>query len=318
MLEVKNLNIKFKRDKGEPLHAIRNISFSLNQSEILGVVGESGCGKSLTNLALMGLLPPNAIVEADSIKIDGHEVLNFKEKDWNKVRGKTISMIFQDPMSALNPCFTVEDQMIESIMFHDGLTKKQAISRALDLLNDVGIPAPEQRLKSYVHQLSGGMAQRIMIAMSCICSPKILIADEPTTALDVTIQKQILKLIVDLKDKYKMGVILVTHDMGVVSEFSDRTQVMYAGEIVETGTTGQILSTPKHPYTSGLIQSIPGKSKTQHKGKLPSIKGIVPSLIDRPKGCQFAPRCDFASEVCNESPQFNGQFQCHSPIGGIQ
>lgn len=301
LLEVNNLNIYFKTDdKNKNVHAVRNFSFSLKEGEILGVVGESGSGKSITNLALMGILPDTAIVTADRLKFDNLNLLNLTEKEWTGVRGREISMIFQDPMTALNPFLTVEYQLVETILAHKDMSKSAAFEYAIKLLSDVGITSPKDRLKAYPFELSGGMAQRVMIAMAISSNPKILIADEPTTALDVTIQKQILNLIRDLQQKNNMSVILVTHDLGIVAEYSDRIQVMYAGEMVEAGTTHKTINNPLHPYTRGLLNSRPDSSKLSAKSKLPSISGIVPQFSNRPTGCQFNPRCIFKTEECEK------------------
>jgi oligopeptide/dipeptide ABC transporter ATP-binding protein len=299
LLEVNNLNIYFKTDdKNINVHAVRNFNFTVKKGEMLGVVGESGSGKSITNLALLGILPDTAIVTADRLKFDGINLLTLSEKDWVHVRGGEIAMIFQDPMSALNPFLTVEYQLIETILAHENISKEKAYDRSLELLEKVGITSPKDRMKAYPFELSGGMAQRVMIAMAISSNPKLLIADEPTTALDVTIQKQILNLLKELQIKNNMAVILVTHDLGIVAEYSDRIQVMYAGEMVESGTTHQIINNPLHPYTRGLLNSRPNSSKIKPKEKLPSIAGIVPQFSNRPSGCQFHPRCHFKSEEC--------------------
>jgi dipeptide transport system ATP-binding protein len=326
MLNVKNLNIHFKSDRSkEPIHAVRHLSFSLKQGEMLGVVGESGSGKSITNLALLGLLPDSAIIAADEASFDGKSLLNLKEKDWPKIRGKEIAMIFQDPMTALNPFLSIEFQLVETIRTHLKLSKKEAVEKSLDLLNLVGIRNPKDRLKSYPFELSGGMAQRVMIAMAISTDPKLLIADEPTTALDVTIQRQILDLIKMLQEKNNMSVILVTHDLGVVSEYSERLQVMYAGEIVETGSTRDLITHPYHPYTHALLGSRPGALiadvRRVPKTPLPSIQGIVPAFNQRPLGCQFHPRCQFATHECEQAPialekimPSEREFRCIHPL----
>jgi len=303
LLEVQNLNIFFKSDKNpEPIHAVRDLSFSLKQGEMLGVVGESGSGKSITNLALMGILGDNSIVKADKLHFNNRDLLTLKEQEWQKVRGGEISMIFQDPMTALNPFLTVEFQIVETILAHKKISKKEARELAIDLLAQVGITSPTERLKAYPFELSGGMAQRVMIAMAISTGPKLLIADEPTTALDVTIQKQILTLIKSLQEKNNMSVILVTHDLGVVSEFSERVQVMYAGELVETAMTKNLIKHPFHPYSYGLLSSRPGAVVRPAKSVLPSIPGIVPAFHQRPSGCQFHPRCPHVQNDCIPSP----------------
>lgn len=319
LLEVENLNIHFESKKGS-LEAVRNISFSLNRGETLGVVGESGCGKSITNLALMGLLPDTGKVTANKIEFEGKDLLKTKERDWQKIRGKEISMIFQDPMSALNPSFTVGYQLEETLILHEPeLNKEQRKERCLELLKQVGIPAPEKRLTSYAHELSGGMSQRVMIAMAIACRPKLLIADEPTTALDVTIQDQILRLLKELQKEYNMAMIFVTHDLGVVAKVSDKIQVMYAGEIVERATVNDLLKLQKHPYTKGLLNSLPGQKGLKFRSALPSIQGMVPALNQRPNGCQFGPRCSFKQADCEINPKLSEgghAYRCHFPLKG--
>ena len=301
LLEVRNLNIFFKSDKNPaPIHAVRDLSFHLKKGEMLGVVGESGSGKSITNLAMLGILGDNSIVEAKKLHFNGRNLLTLKENEWQKVRGGEISMIFQDPMTALNPFLTVEFQLVETILAHKKMRKSEARELALDLLSQVGITSPAERLKAYPFELSGGMAQRVMIAMAISTGPKLLIADEPTTALDVTIQKQILTLIKSLQEKNNMSVLLVTHDLGVVSEFSERVQVMYAGELVETRKTKSLIKHPFHPYSYGLLAGRPGAVERAAKSALPSIPGIVPAFHQRPTGCQFHPRCPHAQNDCKE------------------
>lgn len=318
LLEVEDLSISFQREYSQ-VSAVRELSFKVNKGETLGVVGESGCGKSITNLALLGLLPPNTILKAKKLSYQGQDLLSLNEKQWRKIRGKEISIIFQDPMSALNPCFNVEFQLTEVLNLHfPNLTKKEKHFRCIELLEHVGIPAPEERLKNFPHQLSGGMAQRIMIAIAIASKPKMIIADEPTTALDVTIQDQILRLLKDLQKEHDMGMILVTHDLGVVSQNSNRIQVMYAGEIVESGLTQDIIHHPTHPYTIGLIKSLPEAQEKAFRSELPHIKGIVPDIAHRPKGCQFAPRCFAAQEKCKESipsleQKTDRRFRCYFP-----
>lgn len=319
LLKVENLNISFQTRKGV-LQAIRNLSFELKQGETLGVVGESGCGKSITNLALMGLLPDTGIVEADQIKFEERDLLNQSEKQWQSFRGSEIAMIFQDPMSALNPSFTVGFQLDETLKVHfPTMSKEDRYKRSIELLNQVGIPAPEDRIKTYAHELSGGMSQRVMIAMAIACNPKLLIADEPTTALDVTIQDQILSLLKDIQKENNMAMILVTHDLGVVAQNADRIQVMYAGEVIETGTAKQVIHESQHPYTKGLIASLPGKSKVGFRQPLPSIEGMVPDLTRRPSGCQFHPRCQYMKDDCiNNEVKLemvsSHEVRCHFPL----
>lgn len=298
LLEVKNLSVSFTTSKGV-VDAVRDVSFNLKPGESLGVVGESGSGKSVTSLALFDLLASNAIIKSGEIYYRGKNIFTFSEKEKTKLRGSEISMIFQDPMTSLNPCFTVEQQIAETLRVHLGLEPKAAKDRVLELLNQVGIPSPESRLKSFPHELSGGMSQRVMIAMAIACQPKILIADEPTTALDVTIQKQILDLLKDLQRKQNMSLILVSHDLGVIARNTDRMLVMYAGEIVEEGNSSELIASPAHPYTEGLLKCLPGLYKNPDENfRLPTIPGIVPNLAERPKGCQLAPRCNRAQDNC--------------------
>ncbi|MBP9679925.1 MAG: ABC transporter ATP-binding protein [Bacteriovorax sp.] len=316
LIEVDKLNIFFQSDKNpKPIHAVRDLSFTLKQGEMLGVVGESGSGKSITNLALMGILGENSKVQAHLCQFNNRDLLNLSESQWQEIRGKEISMIFQDPMTALNPFLTVEFQIVETILAHTRLTKKVAREKAIDLLSLVGIPSPKERMKAYPFELSGGMAQRVMIAMAISTSPKLLIADEPTTALDVTIQKQILMLLKSLQEKNNMSIILVTHDLGVVSEYSDRVQVMYAGEIIESGDTKSLISHPHHPYTKGLLASRPGALIREAKSKLPSISGIVPAFHQRPSGCQFHPRCPIIQDNCSKmSIALENNVRCLYPL----
>ena len=292
--------VTFMGTKKGVVTAVRNISFELQKGETLGVVGESGCGKSITNMAIMGLLPPEAIVQADELSFNGKDLRKLSDKEWQLMRGDHLGIIFQDPMSALNPCFNVMYQLGEVIKkVNPGISQERMITNALQLLEQVGIPDPKKRLKNYPHELSGGMAQRIMIAMAIAGKPEMLIADEPTTALDVTIQLQILKLLKDLQKQNNMAILFVTHDLAVVSQVSDKIQVLYAGEIVEQGRTTEIISNPSHPYTQGLLKSLPSQ-ETSDKD-LYSIDGMVPSLFNRPIGCQFAPRCEYVKDICEKS-----------------
>ncbi len=315
LLDVQNLTITFDTKYG-PLTAVRDLSFSLKMGETLGVVGESGCGKSITNLAIMGLLPTQAKISATRLAFEGNDLVSMSERQWQRLRGKDIAMIFQDPMSALNPCYTVGHQLVETLLVHRDFSKKEAWSESLNLMEQVGIPAPSERLKAYPHELSGGMAQRVMIAMAISSNPKLLIADEPTTALDVTIQDQILRLLKDLQEKRQMSLMLVTHDLGVVAQNTDRIQVMYAGEVVESGLTQEVIHHPTHPYTSGLLAGHPtAEVSTKGKARLPSIPGMVPDLRHRPQGCQFHPRCSYAQDKCRrEMPSDAGPTRCFYPL----
>lgn len=317
LLSVKNLSIEFETLRGR-LRAVDNISFHLKASETLGIVGESGCGKSLTSLAIMGLLPPNAIVTADTLTFKGIDLLTANDKTLRQIRGGQVSMIFQDPMTSLNPSFTVAFQMDEILRVHNMGKKPDRIKRILELLGLVGIPVPEACLKRYPHELSGGMTQRVMIAMAMACRPQLLIADEPTTALDMTIQAQILALLQELQREHKMGLMLISHDIGVVAEMADRIQVMYAGQIIESSSAKKILHHPTHPYTYGLLKALPSlhEETSDHRQRLNSIAGIVPDLIHRPLGCQFHPRCEFVQDKCQrESPKnLKTQAKCFYPL----
>ena len=298
LLEVRDLSVEFETLRG-PLKAIDRVSFDVAPGETLCLVGESGCGKSITSLALMGLLPSNGKIPSGEIIFDGKSLLGLPERERRKLRGADVAMIFQDPMSSLNPCYTVGEQILETIQAHEGGTRGSRRDRALELLRQVGIPAPEERLNAYPHQLSGGMSQRVMIAMAIACRPKLLIADEPTTALDVTIQAQILDLLRNLQKDRGMSLILITHDLGVVAEMADRVVVMYAGQIVETGNAREVIENPRHPYTRSLLNSLPASHYAlEHRAKLPSIPGLVPDLTRRPPGCQLSPRCALVDEGC--------------------
>lgn len=304
LLQVENLVTKFKTADGK-LSAVRGVSFSVDRKETLCIVGESGCGKSITSLTVMGLLPSNGEVAEGSIKFEGIELTTLKREELRKLRGNKMSMIFQEPMTALNPVFTVGYQLREPLMIHKGLSKGEAHKEGIELLKQVGIPYPEKRMKQYPHELSGGMRQRVMIAIALACKPSLLIADEPTTALDVTIQAQILDLINDLKDQLGMGVIMVTHDMGVVAEVADRVMVMYAGEKVEEADVETIFNNPQHPYTRGLLKSVPNVDDKEHV--LDPIPGTLPSMNEQIDGCRFHPRCEFATDKCRsiEPKTFN-------------
>ena len=308
LLEVQNLSIHFSTEEGM-IRAVENASFEIYPGEILGLVGESGCGKSVTGLSLLRLIPipPGRIVTGE-ILFDGRNLLNVEEKEMEKVRGNDISMIFQEPMTSLNPVFTIGDQIMEAIILHQGLDKTEARKRAVEMLDRVKIPSPEKRIDSYPHQLSGGMRQRAMIAMALSCQPKLLIADEPTTALDVTIQAQVLQLLKEIQREMGMSVMLITHDLGVVAEIADRVAVMYAGRIFEYGPIEAIFGKMRNPYTRGLMHSIPQLG--EKKNRLNAIAGQVPDPMDLPVGCKFHPRCDLMIEDCKkEEPalfQVNG------------
>ncbi|MFM2482265.1 dipeptide ABC transporter ATP-binding protein [Celerinatantimonas sp. YJH-8] len=317
LLEVKNLCVEFG-DEDRPFRAVDGVTYSVNKGEVVGIVGESGSGKSVSSLSIMGLIDYPGRVSADELELDGQQVLKMSADKRRKITGSDISMIFQDPMTSLNPCYTVGFQIMEAFKIHFGKSSKKALrQRATELLRQVGIPAPESRLKAYPHQLSGGMSQRVMIAMAIACDPKLLIADEPTTALDVTIQAQIVDLLLDLQKQKNMGLVLITHDLALVSEAADRVIVMYAGQIVETGPASEIFRTPHHPYTQALLASLPESS--QGARRLKALPGVVPGAFDRPKGCLLNPRCPYATEICREQqPQLRGeegrQVKCFRPL----
>ncbi|MGR6898820.1 ABC transporter ATP-binding protein [Rummeliibacillus sp. TYF-LIM-RU47] len=302
LLQVKGLETTFFTEDGA-IPAVDNIDFSLREGEILGIVGESGCGKSVTSLSIMGLVPsPPGKVTNGEILLEGTDLAKFSDKEMRKIRGKEVAMIFQEPMTSLNPLFTIGNQLTEAILIHNKKwSKKKAEERAIEMMKLVGLPRSEELLKEYPHQLSGGMRQRVMIAMALVCDPKILIADEPTTALDVTIQAQILQLMRDLNKRLNTAVMLITHDLGVVAETCERVVVMYSGQIVEEGPVDLIFKDPQHPYTKGLIQSVP--DMRFKKDRLYSIRGNVPKPGSIKQGCRFAARCEWAHERClQENP----------------
>lgn len=302
LLSVDRLGIEFDTDEGV-VRAVDELSFTVAAGETLGIVGESGCGKSVTALAIMRLLPqPMGRIASGSIQFQGEDLARLPITRMEKIRGARIGMVFQEPMTALNPVKTIGKQLIESLLLHTDLKVDQAIRRAIEMLDHVGIPSPDIRIGEYPHQLSGGMRQRVVIAMALICRPALLIADEPTTALDVTIQAQILELIKDLQQEMGMSVILITHDLGVIAETSDNVAVMYAGRMAESGTVYDIFDDPRHPYTHGLLDSIP-RLDHPSKTKLTTIEGMVPGLLDLPKGCRFENRCPYRMERCvSQSP----------------
>ena len=303
VLEVENLRTHFFTAAGV-VHAVDGVSYSVASGETLGVVGESGCGKSVSALSILRLVadPPGRIVDG-AIRFEGSNLLDLTEPEMEEIRGNDISMIFQEPMTSLNPLLTVGRQISEAIALHRGLSRRNTMHEAVEMLRRVHIPEPERRLHAYPHQLSGGMRQRVMIAMAISCDPKVLIADEPTTALDVTIQAQILDLMRELQDRLGTAIILITHDMGVVAENADRVVVMYAGRKVEEASVEELFERPVHPYTKGLLGSIPNLETAAHtkarRARLTEIKGMVPSLADLPEGCSFAPRCAFATGECH-------------------
>ncbi|MCD7036391.1 ABC transporter ATP-binding protein [Metabacillus sp. GX 13764] len=301
VLAAENLNIAFSEGRRE-IPVVSGVSFHLREGEILGIVGESGCGKSVTSLALMGLLPKRTARISGSIRFQGEELTEYSESSWRKIRGNEISMIFQEPMTSLNPLFKVGDQLEEALRVHTKKSRKQAKEQALRMLAAVGLPRPEELLREYPHQLSGGMRQRVMIAMAMMLNPEILIADEPTTALDVTIQAQILALMKEINEKMNTSILMITHDLGVVAQTCHRVMVMYAGEIVEEGSVKEVFQSPKHPYTIGLLKSIPNTA--EKKARLYSIPGQVPKPGSIKEGCRFAARCEHAFDRCaKESPE---------------
>ena len=316
LLDVKELSVHFG-DKNTPFKAVDRISYQVAQGEVLGIVGESGSGKSVSSLAIMGLIDHSGRVSAESLQFENTDLLTLESKAKRQLIGADIAMIFQDPMTSLNPAYTVGFQIMEALKTHEGGTKKARKDRTLELLRLVGIPDPESRIDVYPHQLSGGMSQRVMIAMAIACRPKLLIADEPTTALDVTIQAQIMELLLELQKKECMSLILITHDLALVAEAADRIIVMYAGQIVEEGTAKDIFREPKHPYTQALLRSLP--EFAEGKSRLESLQGVVPGKYDRPIGCLLNPRCPYATEYCRQvEPQLHHigsrKVKCHTPL----
>ncbi|HVY99513.1 MAG TPA: oligopeptide/dipeptide ABC transporter ATP-binding protein [Dongiaceae bacterium] len=316
LLEIRNLSVEFQTHRG-PFRAVDGLDLTLEKGELLGVVGESGSGKSVAMLAVMGLIAYPGRVKADHMTFDGTDLLKLPPNARRKITGKDIAMIFQEPMTSLNPCFTIGFQIMEALAVHEGGTRRQRKERTVELLRQVGIPAPETRISSFPHQLSGGMNQRAMIAMAIACNPRLLIADEPTTALDVTIQAQILDLLVDLQKSRGMAMVLITHDMGVVAETAERVSVMYASQQVEMQPAATLFEAPRHPYTAALLEALPERSIG--KRRLATIPGMVPGIADRPTGCVFNPRCTFATDKCRAEPPALAEFKgararCHYPL----
>jgi peptide/nickel transport system ATP-binding protein len=313
ILEVKNLCTSFFTEEGE-VKAVNGVSFSVPSGRTLGIVGESGSGKSITSLSILRLIQSPGKIKSGKILFDGKDLLQLSEKDMRKIRGNEISMIFQEPMTSLNPVFTIGEQISEVYQIHRNLSKREAKEKSIEMLKLVGIPSPEKRIDQYPHELSGGMRQRVMIAMALACNPKLLIADEPTTALDVTIQAQILRLIKELQEKLHMSVIFITHDLGVVAETCDYVAVMYCGKVVEFADVKTLFKNPQHPYTVGLLNSLPRHDIDQEE--LIAIKGNVPSPFEMPNGCAFVPRCPHASAICHtKEPELvahleNNEIRC--------
>ena len=316
LLDVKELSVHFGDEKA-PFKAVDRISYQVNQGEVLGIVGESGSGKSVSSLAVMGLIDFPGRVSAQGLAFEGKDLLSLAPKEKQELIGADIAMIFQDPMTSLNPAYTVGFQIMEAIKAHQSGSKKERRERTLELLRLVGIPDPESRIDVYPHQLSGGMSQRVMIAMAIACKPRLLIADEPTTALDVTIQAQIVDLLLELQQKECMSLILITHDLALVAEAAHRIIVMYAGQVVEEGQAEDIFREPKHPYTQALLRSLP--EFAEGKSRLQSLPGVVPGKYDRPQGCLLNPRCPYATDLCRTvEPELrqvgNRQVKCHTPL----
>ncbi|MBX3585164.1 MAG: ABC transporter ATP-binding protein [Ramlibacter sp.] len=320
LLEIEDLYVEFPT-QGRVMHAVEGVSLTLAEGEVLGVVGESGSGKSVTMMALMGLIGYPGRVRAKTLRFAGHDLLALSDRERRRLVGKDLAMIFQEPTTSLNPCFTVGYQLMETLRLHLPLDKAGARRQAIELLEQVGIPAAASRLNDYPHQMSGGMNQRVMIAMAIACNPRLLIADEPTTALDVTIQAQILDLLRGLQKERGMALVLITHNMGVVSEMAQRVAVMYAGQVVEQQAVADLFASPQHPYTEALLSALPERGT--EGGRLATIPGVVPGVFDRPAGCLFAPRCAHATAHCEAlRPELRawqgGQVRCHYPLGDPQ
>ena len=315
LLDVEQLNVDFRTSSGK-FRAVDNVDIQVDEGEVLAIVGESGSGKSVSMLAIMGLLPWTADINANKMEINGVDLSRANAKERRDIIGRDIAMIFQEPMSSLNPCFTIGFQLKEALKSHLVLSRSERHRRAIELLEQVGMPEPERRLRAFPHQLSGGMCQRVMIAMAIACKPMLLIADEPTTALDVTIQAQILELLMDLQKDTDMALVLITHDMGVVAETAQRVSVQYAGQKVEEQNVQSLFANPHHPYTDALLAALPERANSR---KLPSIPGVVPGQFDRPSGCLFSPRCQFAIDRCHAEVPLNsrvelGYARCHTPL----
>ena len=312
LVEIASLSVDFG-GVDKPFRAVDDVHLTIDEGEIVGVVGESGSGKSVSMLALMGLIAYPGRVTADKLTFAWQDLLALSDRRRRQITGKDIAMVFQEPMTSLNPCFSVGFQIMETLKAHEGGTRQERKERTIELLDQVGIPAPASRVSSFPHQLSGGMNQRVMIAMAIACNPKLLIADEPTTALDVTIQKQILDLLVRLQEQRGMALVLITHDMGVVAETAERVAVMYAGQMVEQRPAAELFASPRHPYTEALLNALPERGVGL--SRLPTIPGMVPGQFDRPTGCLFNPRCSLVTEHCrSQPPSFDGVVRCHTPL----
>lgn len=311
VLDVQGLHVDIQTPGGV-LHAVRDVSFQVKRGETLCLVGESGCGKSMTSLSIMGLLPKNAKRLTRNLSVLGEELNLASKKRISNLLGNKMAMIFQEPMTALNPAYTIGEQLTEHYLHHKKVSKQQALNRAIELLEKVGIASASQRLAQYPHQLSGGLRQRVMIAMALMCGPELLIADEPSTALDVTIQAQILRLLADLQAELGIAMVLITHDLGVVARIADRVAVMYAGEIVEEGPVKEIFANPQHPYTQGLMSCIPIPGRTPPGGRLGTIPGVVPSLIGQLEGCAFRDRCQYVQAACHQAVSIRSLDSGHS------
>ena len=311
LVEIKNERLSFFTPAGE-VKALNDVSLYLNEGEVLGIVGESGSGKSVTSYSIMGITADPGRIIGGTVEFNGHQIETLTEKEMRRIRGKEVSMIFQDPMTSLNPVYTIGNQIEEAILLHTDKSKAEAKERAVELLRLVGINEPEKRVRQYPHELSGGMRQRVMIAIALACEPKLLIADEPTTALDVTIQAQILELIMELKQKIGMAVILITHDLGIVASMCDRIAVMYAGKVIECGSTDDIFYNPKHEYTKGLLRSVPRLNEKESQ-RLIAIEGTPVDMLNPPAGCPFAPRCPKCMKIClREMPPYTDFSEIHS------
>jgi dipeptide transport system ATP-binding protein len=319
LLEIEDLHVDFPT-QGSVMHAVEGVSLSVDEGEVLGIVGESGSGKSVTMMALMGLIAWPGKVRARTLRFAGHDLSGISNRERRRLVGKDMAMIFQEPTSSLNPCFTIGWQLVEALRQHSPLDRKAAWKHAVELLEQVGIPAAASRMNDYPHQLSGGMNQRVMIAMAISCNPRLLIADEPTTALDVTIQAQILDLLRNLQKERGMALVLITHNMGVVSEMAQRVAVMYAGQVMEEQSVDDLFASPQHPYTEALLAALPDQGEAGHR--LATIPGVVPGVFDRPGGCLFAPRCAYATQhSATVRPELRawkgGQVRCHYPLGDL-